>query len=71
MHNFHDNYDKKILKERNKLAHAKKEPEVGGAFYFTDKDGNRTNYDSDKCREIRENINYYSELLGVILDEIK
>lgn len=71
MHNFHENYDKRILKERNKLAHAKKEPEIGGAFYFMDKDGKRTNYDSVKCREIRGNINYYNELLDKIFDEVK
>lgn len=71
MHNFHDNYDKKILKERNKLAHAKKEPEADGAFYFTDKDGNKTYYDSCKCREIRDNINYYCELLDNLFEVIK
>ncbi len=69
--NFHDNYDKNILKERNKLAHAKKEPEADGAFYFTDKDGNKTYYDSYKCRGIRDNINYYCELLDNIFEFIK
>ena len=70
MNNFHKNYDKNILKERNKLAHAKKEPEADGVFYFIDKNGNRTDYDSCKCREIRENINIYHQLLDNIFDVI-
>lgn len=71
MHKFHENYDKTILKERNMLAHAKKEPEAKGVFYFVDKNGNRTEYDSKKCREIRENINNYCKLLDDIFDVVK
>lgn len=70
MHDFHDKYSGKILKERNKLAHAKKKPEAGGVFYFIDNDGNRTDFDSDKCREIRENINFYCELLDRIYEVV-
>lgn len=71
MKDFHKKYDKFILKERNKLAHAKKESEANGVFYFTDKDGNKTIYDSDKCREIRYNVNSYSKLLDNAFDVIK
>ena len=39
MKNFHEKYYQDILLERNKLAHAKKEPEANGIFYFLDKDG--------------------------------
>jgi len=71
MKNFHENYNKQILKERNQLAHAKKEPEPNGVFYFQDKDGNKVEYTSEKCREIRNNINLYSTLLDEIIDVIK
>lgn len=71
MKNFHNDYDRNILKERNKLAHAKKEPEADGAFYFVDQTGKRTDYNSEKCRELRKNINYYSKLLDDIFDIVK
>ena len=71
MKNFHDNYDLKILKERNKLAHAKKEPEANGVFYFEDKIGNKTIYNSDKCREIRSDVNSYTELLDEAFEVIQ
>ena len=71
MRNFHDSYWKDILKERNQLAHAKKEPEADGVFYFIDKTGNRTDYNSAKCREIRAKINKYDRLLNEVIDYVK
>jgi len=71
MKNFHDNYSKSILNERNQLAHAKKEPEVNGLFYFKDQHGNKVEYTSNKCREIRKQINIYSLLLTEIIDDVK
>lgn len=71
MKNFHDNYSRLILKERNQLAHAKKEPEPNGIFYFQDSHGKKTEYTSEKCREIRQHINDYNELLNEIIDIIK
>lgn len=71
MKGFHINYSKLILNERNQLAHAKKEPEPDGIFYFQDKDGNKTEYTPDKCRVIRQNINRYNDLLNEIIDIIK
>lgn len=69
MKDFHDNYASCILKERNKLAHAKKEPEADGIFYFEDENG-KTEYNSQKCSEIRANINAYNELLLKIIEYI-
>lgn len=71
MKNFHNNYSQLILKERNQLAHAKKEPEPNGIFYFQDNNGNKTEYTSEKCREIRQHINDYNVLLNEIIDVIK
>lgn len=71
MQGFHDKYNKLILKERNQLAHAKKEPEPNGIFYFQDIQGNKTEYTSEKCREIRQHINNYNDLLNEIIDIIK
>lgn len=71
MKNFHEKYYQDILLERNKLAHAKKEPEANGIFYFLDKNGVRTEYNSDKCKELREKINYYGSLLDDIFEEVK
>ncbi len=70
MNNFHDSYNKNILIERNQLAHAKKEPEKDGNFYFLKKDGKKVIYNSDKCNQIRKNINYYNSLLDKIIDVI-
>jgi len=71
MKNFHSNYESKILSERNNLAHAKKEPEASGAFYFERKDGESITYDSEKCSEIRANINTYEKLISDILNYIR
>lgn len=70
MSGFHDDYYNKILKERNQLAHAKKEPESDGVFYFIDKKGQRTDYDSKKCLQIRTDIRYYSDLLDEALNAL-
>lgn len=70
MNDFHKNYSKNILAERNQLAHAKKEPESNGAFYFSKGNGDKIIYDSDKCNEIRKSINYYNSLLEEIIDVI-
>jgi hypothetical protein len=71
MKSFHSNYSKFILNERNQLAHAKKEPEPKGVFYFQDKKGNKIEYTPDKCKEIRQYINTYNDLLNEIIDIIK
>ncbi|MDP4118867.1 MAG: hypothetical protein Q8873_06730 [Bacillota bacterium] len=71
MIDFHENYKEKVLKERNQLAHSKKEPEANGVFYFIDKDGKRTDYNSAKCRELRLNLNTYNKLLNEVIDVIK
>lgn len=68
---FHKNYSEAILDERNRLAHAKKEVEADGAFYFEDKQGNKVTYDAEKCSEIRSAIIKYDELLSRVLDCIK
>lgn len=70
MKQFHVNYSETILRERNKLAHAKKEPEANGVFYFENMNGNRTEYTPEKCREIRSNINDYIILLNEAFDVI-
>ena len=66
MKGFDQNYREKILKERNRLAHAKKESELGREFYFEDKNGNKIAYDSKKCSDIRYHINKYYALLDKI-----
>lgn len=71
MDGFHEKYSSKILKERNQLAHAKKEAGNDGAFYFMDKEGNRIEYNSRKCMEIRTNVKLYRELLTKIIDVVK
>lgn len=48
----------------------KKEPEKDGNFYFLKKDGKKVIYNSDKCNQIRKNINYYNSLLDKIIDVI-
>ena len=70
MKGFHNKFNLEIISERNKLAHAKKEPESTGVFYFIDKTGARTDYDSDKCREIRQSITAFHTLLDNALDTI-
>lgn len=70
MKGFHENYKSIILEERNRLAHAKKEPESSGVFYFENKQGERTEYDSVKCSEIRASINRYDELISRIIEYI-
>ena len=71
MKSFHNNYNSSILSERNKLAHAKKEPETDGAFYFVDpKSGEKTVYNSQKCRRIRREIIFYNQLLDEAIDVI-
>ena len=67
---FYDTYLKKIITERNNLAHAKKEIEGEGLFYF-ERNGQRITYDSEKCSEIRSDINCFTEeidkMLGLII----
>ncbi|WP_428770519.1 hypothetical protein V1L52_01440 [Treponema sp. HNW] len=67
---FHKDYDIKILKERNQLAHAKKEPLSKTLFYFVDTNGKKISYDSKKCREIRQSINEYHEFFDDIITKI-
>ena len=71
MKGFHSKYEEKIIKERNKLAHAKKKTEIDDVFYFESKDGENTNYDSEKCSEIRKNINEYGNLVTEMIKYIK
>lgn len=71
MKGFHKNYTDIILTERNNLAHAKKEPEAKGAFYFEDKTGQKIIYDAIKCSDVRANINDYKYLISQIIEFIK
>lgn len=66
---FYDTYLEKIIKERNNLAHAKKETEDNGLFYF-EKNGKRIVYDSAKCSEIRSNINCFDEEINNMFELI-
>lgn len=66
---FYDTYFKKIITERNNLAHAKKETEGNGLFYF-EKNGKRIVYDSVKCSEIRSNINCFDEEINKMIELI-
>lgn len=66
---FYDTYLHKIIMERNNLAHAKKEMEGDGLFYF-EKNEKRIVYDSEKCSEIRSNINDFSEEIDKMIDLI-
>ncbi len=66
---FYDTYLKKIITERNNLAHAKKEIEGNGLFYF-EKNGKRIVYDSAKCSEIRSNINCFDEEIDKMIELI-
>lgn len=66
---FYDTYLKKIIAERNNLAHAKKETEGNGLFYF-EKNGERIVYDSVKCSEIRSNINCFDEEINKMIELI-
>lgn len=66
---FYDTYLKKIITERNNLAHAKKETAGDGLFYF-EKDGVKIVYDSVKCSEIRSNINSFDKEIGEMIELI-
>lgn len=67
---FYDTYLQKIITERNNLAHAKKETEGDGLFYF-EKNGKKIVYDSIKCSEIRCSINQFDDEIGKMIDLIK
>lgn len=69
MRGFHEVYNQKILVERNKLAHANKESNEDGYFYFEDKSG-KTIYNCEKCEEIRSELNKYDTLLTKIVEYI-
>ena len=64
---FYDTYCKNIILERNNLAHAKKEPQGDGLFFF-EKEGYRIVYDSMKCSEIRANINSFDKEIGKMIE---
>lgn len=66
---FYETYLKKIVKERNNLAHAKKETEGNGLFFF-EKNGEKIIYDSAKCSEIRLNINCFDEEINKMIELI-
>lgn len=66
---FYDTYLKKIIIERNNLAHAKKETAGNGLFFF-EKNGKRIVYDSAKCSEIRSNINCFDEEIDKMIELI-
>lgn len=67
--NFYDTYQTKIINERNNLAHAKKEVDGTGLFYF-EKDETRIVYDSSKCSEIRSNINSFDDEIEKMIELI-
>lgn len=66
---FYDTYCNSIIVERNNLAHAKKEPHGDGLFYF-EKNNDKIIYDSNKCSQIRANINKFDEEIHKIIDLI-
>lgn len=66
---FYTTYVEGIITERNNLAHAKKEPQGNGLFYF-EKDGKRITYDSKKCSEIRACINQFDKEISLMLNLI-
>lgn len=66
---FYDTYLKKIINERNNLAHAKKESKGDGLFYF-EKDGKKIIYNATKCSEIRSNINSFDKEIGKMVELI-
>lgn len=66
---FYDTYLKKIIAVRNNLAHAKKETENNGLFYF-EKNGKKVVYDSARCSEIRSNINCFDEEIDKMIELI-
>lgn len=69
MVDFHNQYSTFILKERNSLAHIKKENGNDG-FYFRDNDGKDVQYDSEKCKQIRGNLIKYDELLKEVFQNV-
>ncbi len=66
---FYNTYLKKIIIERNNLAHAKKEVGGDGLFYF-EKNEKRIVYDSQKCAEIRCNINQFDDEIEKMIELI-
>ena len=66
---FYDTYIQKIINERNNLAHAKKEVDGTGLFYF-EKDEKRIVYDPQKCSEIRSNINSFDNEIEKMIELI-
>ena len=66
---FYDTYCKNIITERNNLAHAKKEAQGDGLFYF-EKNGKKVVYDARKCSEIRANINRFDKEIDEMFDLI-
>lgn len=67
--NFYDTYLHKIINERNNLAHAKKEVDGTGLFYF-EKGETRIVYDSSKCSEIRSNLNFFDDEIEKMIELI-
>ena len=60
-----DDYDAKIIKKRNKLAH-EPEREDNGITYFGD-----LKFTQEECKNIRKDIQEYNALLTKLLSEIK
>lgn len=58
-------YDEKIIKKRNKLAH-EPEREDGDVLYFGD-----LKFTPGECKDIRKDIKKYNKLLTELLIEIK
>jgi hypothetical protein len=68
--NFINEFRTKIIKVRNEFAHAVfvKDPDTGRE-YFIDKKGG-IDFNEDKCREIRKNINIHKKNLDNLSDKI-
>ncbi len=69
---FHQNYEKDVLKVRNDLAHAKSD-EIDGVEYLilSRKDGDQPiKLDQEQCVNIRTNLKKYSDLLRKIRSEV-
>lgn len=67
---FFKTYSEKIITERNNLAHAKKEKGNNGRFYFKKSDGTQIVYNSEKCSQIRSDINCFDEEINKMFELI-
>lgn len=67
--NFHEEYNKEIIKIRNDLGHVRKNNENDN-FYFKDKEGNEIIISEELCTNTRGSILKYKKILDNILEFI-